>query len=460
VHTTVKINHNYYEEAPIKESELSSAFNAKASSVRKDLFSSVYELTTKAETLKEIQLINFRKLRNQFDEEKLILKLYAKEFAGTTNYFIQTGLYAGVVFHKGYKFNITSKYGSAFLSRMLNFIDNVYVNEELSPVSKKEDVNEFQFILAYLFIQSLEKASVLGLPNEYQTQTQRGHKVRGKIDINEYLKREIPFRGKLTTTYREKAYVQEIVDVLYHALKKIEGKFGRDINKSLLGIYQVLKQNCSRSFVNLQIIHEAKNHKILNNSQFASFRKVLEYAEIILLNYDLSPSDNENSLETTGFLFDISQLFEIYLENLLSIHLENWIVESQMELSLYSEMFFKGHMYPDLILTNKNTGKVVVLDAKFKSMKLNGIDLDRTDFYQIHTYIQYFAPNVVMGGLIYPLSIEANKDIAHAQSLFGAKDREETKFIVDGIYLKDDMTLAQILESESGFIQRIKSVIE
>lgn len=460
MNTTVKINHNYYEEAPIKENELSSTFNAKASSVRKDLFSSVYELTTKANNLKEIQLVNFRGRRKQFDEEKLILKLYAKEYAGATDYFIQTGLYAGVVFHKGYKFNITSKYGSAFLSRMLNFIDNVYVNEELSPVSKQEDVNEFQFILAYLFIQSLEKAAVLGLPNEYQTQTQRSHKVRGKIDINEYLKRDIPFKGKLTTSYREKVYVQEIVDVLYHALKKIEGKFGRDINKSLLGINQLLKQNCSSSYVNYQIIHVAKNHKILNNPQFASFRKVLEYAEIILFNYDLSPSDKQNNLETTGFLFDISQLFEIYLEKLLSIHLKDWIVDSQMELSLYNNMFYKRHMYPDLILTNKNTGKVVVLDAKFKSMKLDGIDLDRTDFYQIHTYIQYFAPNVVMGGLLYPLSVEPNEDIAHAQSLFGAKYREETKFIVDGIYLKDDMTLAQILESESSFIERIKRAIE
>ena len=108
---------------------------------------------------------------------------------------MQTGLYAGVLFYKGYKINITTKYGDAFLKRMLNFVNDIYVDNEQVKAKKDETENQFLFIIAYLFIQSLEKAAVLGLPQQYKKHQERSHKVRGSIDFNDFLKRDIPFQG-------------------------------------------------------------------------------------------------------------------------------------------------------------------------------------------------------------------------------------------------------------------------
>ena len=83
----------------------------------------------------------------------------------------------------------------------------------------------------------------------------------------------------------------------------------------------------------------------------------------------------------------------------------------------------------------------LVFDAKYKRMKGEKNDVDRSDFFQIHTYIQYFLHTypegrVLLGGLLYPLSLEdwkENRALYTPSSMFGSFGRVDTKFIVDGI---------------------------
>ena len=299
-------NHNYFEELPIAESNLKKEFRSKSKKDVLNLFNSVYELNTGNSNIKNLKIFGFKESKNlSEEEERLIMRLYSKENESAVRQcFIQTGLYSGIVFYKGCRFNITTRYGDSFLRRMLNYVNDIYVDTEKYRASKKENYNQFQFILAYLFIQTLEKASVLGLPKEYQNVTERSHKVRGRVDINAYLKRDMPFRGKLTSSYRTQKYIQEIIDVLYLALLKLEKSFGKDINDKVFGVKQLLKREYSGIYVNQETILKAKNHRVLSNPLFAPFKKVIEYAEIILLDYELTPDEMQNDeLDTAGFLF-------------------------------------------------------------------------------------------------------------------------------------------------------------
>lgn len=458
---TKPVNHNFYEEQPRSLDTLCEEFNLKKSQGKKidrTLFSSVLELTAGDSRFENISVFGFKNKDNQeADDDNLILKLYKKAIGlKETQYFIQTGLFAGVVYHEGYQFNINTRYGDAFLKRMLNFVNDIFIDDVDVNASKNQKKNNFLFILAYLFIQSLEKAAVLGLPQEYQTFTQTSNKVRGKIDINAYLKNHMPFQGELTTSYREQDYIKEIMDVLYLALLKLEKSFGKEIHKRLMGVQSLLKQNYSGTFATQETIRKAKNHRVLNNPTFSSFNKVLEYAEIILLDQSMDPSKNIKN-KTAGYLFDISQLFEVYLEKLLAHNFDDWEVTSQTELRLYRGMFYSRRMFPDLIMKHKYSNKVIVFDAKFKNMRLEGRDLDRSDFYQIHTYIQYYQPNVLFGGLIYPLSNPLVSEKSHSPNLFGHDP--STPFIVDGIHVNETMQMEQIIENEHAFVSRINDLI-
>lgn len=460
---SVPVNHNFYEEAPIRESALGEAFAVKKAGEKKHLqqmFSSVYELKWGAAQLKQIRIFNFKRRRFfEPDEERLILKLYSKEkLEQEKEYIVQTGLYAGVLFYKGCKINITTKYGDAFLKRMLNFVNDIYVDNEQVKAKKDETENQFLFIIAYLFIQSLEKAAVLGLPQQYKKHQERSHKVRGSIDFNDYLKRDIPFQGKLTSKFIERMYVQEIVDVLYLALRKLERIFGKEIHSRLLGLNQLLKQNYSGKFANYATIQKAKTHQSINNPMYSGFKKVLEYAEIILLDKDLMPDNEKQQLATTGYLFDIAELYELYLEKLLSRNFPEWTVSGQEELRIYQQQFYKRTMFPDLVMKHRKSGKVVVFDAKFKKMKMLNGDVDIADLHQIHSYSGYYKNNLIASGLIYPLSQEINIDKAHSKSIYG-NDDNEINFIVDGIIVSDEHTIKEIINNENAFIFRITNLI-
>ena len=264
----------------------------------------------------------------------------------------------------------------------------------------------------------------------------------------------------MTTTFREQTYVQEIIDILYLTCKKLERKFGREISKKILGIDQVLKQHFSGNWIDYETINRAKNHKVLSNPLFTPFKKVLNYAEIILKEEGVVSSENQNDYQTTGFLFDISQLFEVYLEKLLNSYFSDWYINAQTELHLYADKFYKRRMFPDIVMTHKGNDKIVVFDAKFKTMRFRKDDLDRSDFYQIHSYIQYYEPKVILGGLIYPLSEELNITKTHSNQLFGANGRSDIKFIVDGIYMNEEMNMRNLIEEEINFLKRIELCIQ
>ncbi|MEO6230875.1 MAG: hypothetical protein ABJB11_21750 [Ferruginibacter sp.] len=460
---SVPVNHNFYEEAPIRESALGEAFAVKKAGVKylqQELFSSVYELKLGAEQLKQIRIFNFKRSRFfEPDEERLILKLYSKEkLEQEKEYIVQTGLYAGVLFYKGCKINITTKYGDAFLKRMLNFVNDIYVDNEQVKAKKDEIENQFLFIIAYLFIQSLEKAAVLGLPQHYQKHQERSHKVRGNIDFNDFLKRDIPFQGKLTSTFRERMYVQEIVDVLHLALRKLERIFGKEIHSRLLGLSQLLKQQYSGRFASYQTIHKAKAHQTINNPMYSGFNKVLDYAEIILLDKGLMPDKEKQQTATTGYLFDIAELYELYLEKLLSRNFPDWSVSGQEELHIYQQQFFKRPMFPDLVMKHRSSGKVVVFDAKFKKMEMRNEDVDRADLHQIHSYSGYYKNDLKASGLIYPLSKEMNADKAHSKSIYGIDDNE-VQFIIDGIYVSENHSMQELIKNEEAFVGRLSSII-
>ena len=339
---------------------------------------------------------------------------------------------------------------------MLNYVNDIYVDNQDTLAEQSDDTNEFQNIIAYLFIQSLERASVLGLPKTYQTLSQHGHKVRGKIDINAYLKNNIPITGKITTSYREQIYVQEIIDVLYACCLQLETNYGNAIKRKLLGVHQLLKQHYSGRFPQNSTIQKAKNHSVLSNPMFEGYKKVLSYAEIILKEKSLQ-LDRDSNLSTKGYLFDIAQLFEVYLEKLLDRHFEDWYITGQEEINAYDPMFYGRSMFPDIVMRHKYSKNIIVLDAKFKTMLLRKQDEERSDFYQIHSYIQYYQPHVLFGGLIYPLGKNINTTKTHSNNLFGL-NQLKNGFVVDGIGVDASMSMHEIMESEKAFLNRLETL--
>lgn len=412
------------------------------------------------------------------DEEKTISKneddliISIKKSKNEKNediYLAQTGNYVGKFVWNGLEIDIKLRFSNTFLERMLNFANDIFLDDV--SITGKDSINELdisKYIIYYMFIQNLEKAFLLGLPKAYKSIEHHEMKLKGKIDINKFIKYDIPFQGKISSVSREQKEIQEIIDVLYKAVKIID-KNNKAFLKNISHIKTHLKQYKSNNYVSNETINRALKSKALQNPIFAPYKKVLEYARFIINGNNIEKNDGKQ--ETFGFIINVAELFEIYITKLLKKEFSEWNIESP-KIELYSNQFFARKIIPDIVMKKDND--VIVFDTKYKKMLMrdryqNGGDVDRNDFFQINTYMSYYQNhpdkyNVKIGGLLYPIekSFKENKDICHSETWFGNPD---TKFIVDGIDLSNleedkENKFAPILKREQKFIQGIRNLLK
>ena len=410
------------------------------------------------------------------DEEKKAIKneddLIISIKKDGDNYLAQTGNYVGKFVWQGLEIDIKSRFSNTFLERMLNFANDIFLDDvSITGNQVKEDFDISKYIIYYMFIQNLEKAFLLGLPKAYKSIEHHDMKLKGKIDINKFIKYDIPFQGKISSVSREQKEIQEIIDVLYKAVKIID-KNNKAFLKNISHIKTHLKQYKSNNYVSNETINKAIKSKALQNPIFAPYKKVLEYARFIINGNNIEEK-NDGKQETFGFIINVAELFEIYVTKLLrnKFSLDGWSVDSP-KLPLYfdNKMFYARNIIPDIVMTKGDD--VMVFDTKYKKMLMRGTkeniwDVDRNDFFQINTYMSYYQNqkfNVKIGGLLYPIekSFKENKDICHSPSWFGNLN---TKFIIDGIDLSGDLEakdnenkFAPILKREQKFIKGIKKL--
>lgn len=390
-----------------------------------------------------VQLIQLRnhqksdkKIKN--DREQIVIEI----IKGEKTFKAKTGNFIGTIYHNKQIIDITCRFGDYFLQHMLNYANDIYVLDQSFNAEKKDEQHsQFQYILAHLFVQKLEKAaSVLGFPKAYREQIHRGYDIKGQIDIQHLITHNIPIRKPLQSKFRDQVAVQEVIDVLFKATKIISKKFNRLLVSRISQSVQFMKENRSSAMVTASYIEKAKRHKALQNPLYRDFKDIIYIAELIINNFSLMESKKGKS-ETKAFVIDASELFELYIEKVLRRHFgdNSWKVKPQKKLPVYEGAFFEREIRPDIVLEN---GKdVAVFDVKYKRMQYSGRtqnsagDVDRADFFQIHTYMAYYhrnkEHNLKLGGLLYPIEAEYKEN--KAESMI----HDKTQFIIDGIELKE-----------------------
>ncbi len=383
------------------------------------------------------------------------------------SYIAQTGNYIGKFVWDGLEIDIKSRFGTKFLERMLNFANDVFLDDvSISGTETKDSLDISKFIIYYMFIQRVEKAFLLGFPKAYRSINHHDMKLKGKIDINRFIKHDIPFRGKISSTSREQREIQEVIDVLHKAVQIIEkNEFS---TKNISHIKAHLKQHRSNRYVSNETINKAMMSKALQNPIFSPYKKVLEYAKFII-NGDNIEEKKDAKKETFGFLVNVAELFEIYITKLLQKEFSQWSISSP-KIELYKDKFFARKIIPDIVIQKDN--KVLIFDTKYKRMKFDGRneygagDLDRNDFFQINTYMSYYQNSgykIIAGGLLYPIEKNFDENRCHSDKWF---ENSDTNFIVDGIDLsnleepkEDESIFFHIIKREDEFIERLKSLL-
>lgn len=451
-------NQNYYEEKPADEKEskeLKYILNENISKL------TLKDITDKESGYKNIVSASFNRASSLQNEDSLIFEIVIRKVNGKDQFYLKTGLFAGEIRIGKTIIRITPAYGENVFFHMLCYVNNIFVSKNAGNSGVNKSNTTFP-LFKYLFLLTLQKAAKLGFPKAYRQNKYYDVKVHGGIDLNEYIKKDNPFTGKLHSKKNERDYVQEIIDVILYALNISKNEI-QTLGFTHIGFLKSeLKDYSSGKKPSYRTIEIAKHHSALNNPMYRDFKKVLDYAELVIKQNDISKA-SENNSKISGYLLDISALWEAYLAKVLRMHLPDWEVHTQEEILLYEDQFYSRPNYPDFVLIKND--EYVILDAKFKKMDFLQKDVDRSDLFQIHSYAGYY--NLISNnklklcGLIYPLSERMNEQTMykyHSQHLYGV-EASNTAFIVDGIYLEEKADIKTFKKEERAFCNRLKSLL-
>lgn len=360
----------------------------------------------------------------------------------------QAGRYIGEAVIEDTKVTIVPRFGERCLLAMLDEVCHFKFVPSDSKQGKGKDWNEIvKHILRYLWIQKFAYADKYGLPRLSIKHQQQGLQIRGHLNARKTI---FPYKTKreVVSEYREKELDDCICKIVYSAYN-ILSKGG--VSQSIIPpqIQDSLNALYSRYHGRLCSVDDSEYKSIKYKRIYQSWKPLTDFSWQIIKQQAIGLT---NAVEQTGnsLFLDMAEIWESFLRKSLGkvLGLEefgSWQVIPQFdcEISVYENQFYGRKLIPDLLFYRMYNGKTqyIVLDAKYKRMRGRKDDLDRGDFYQIHSYIQYYSglkdSEVILGGLLYPLESDSmDKSDWYSETIFGLS-QGDCKFVVDGICLDD-----------------------
>lgn len=336
---------------------------------------------------------------NSFDESKDINK--KSTIFNLLDDKIRTNNIMGFISYNNTQIKISSRFANDnedyFLHYMLMKVLNLNI---INLKHNKAHDDSFDFLI-YMFISFFKKALRQGLFKQYKLIKHNDCHVKGTIDINRYIKNNIPFNGKISYNTREYSYDNNITQLIRHTIEYINTK-----NRYILNYDSEIKNYVQQIFYSTSSYEKNKRDRIINkNLKKLSHPYYYEYEPLrkiciqILRHEKLKYGSDDNTVY--GLLFDGAWLFEEYLNTFLSkgnfIHAENRTPKKN-GINLLNKAW---RVYPDFYKFNN-----IVLDAKYKSLNSNE-NIDRNDKHQIISYA--YTLNAKKAGFIYPIESDNYK---------------------------------------------------
>jgi 5-methylcytosine-specific restriction endonuclease McrBC regulatory subunit McrC len=421
-----------------------------------------YHLEAKAGVLQsfiESQQLNIcylTKAKNIDEESKLAeynyldKKWYAGRFIGEAFFYHE---------NQSYKITIKPRFGENVLLRMLEEIFNIRITKSASIQSNKDDWQHYiKRIISFIWIQKLANANLHGIPKVHISKEYKGQSIKGRISVRKTIK---PYytSGELISIYREKQIDDTIAQILLQAYQIIRSDFGLGKGINFPDAAQDAINQINAGFKYKKLITESDYKNIKYKEIYLSWKPIVDFSWDILKRKQLSLKQ-EKSKNGYGFFLDMAEIWEQYLRSLLKKNLQplGWYLKNQNFVA-YNGYFFKRNLIPDLIFEKEN--EVIILDAKYKRMTGDYRDVDRADFFQIHTYLlSQFDKKVKVGGLLYPITMNNGYSSNEFRSPYLLNPEGlKIKFAIEGIELQEGQEQESFQNRETEFVNRIKQDI-
>ena len=286
--------------------------------------------------------------------------------------------------------------------RFLEILQSIdYFKEKIFSNSKIEIIDtSILELFIHLFIEEVEKIVKKGLIYKYVDKNENLNVFKGKLDINSHIKYNFSHKERFFMKFDEfsvNSLENIIIKLTIQKLKKISinPKNKESLNK--IGYY----------FENISIlVCSIENLKYLTFDRMnVYYRNAIQWAKIFLNNQSSSIFSTNNG-EMPSILFPMETIFENYIANkLVNIIQEKSYNQLTIKIqdnscSIFSSISLNNikvdnnilRIRPDIVIKNKNTKEIFILDTKWKI--LNKLDdkfkISTEDIYQMLAYVKTY----------------------------------------------------------------------
>ena len=313
--------------------------------------------------------------------------------SGVGGKFIQARNYVGVLQTKsGLTIEILPKIADkndaerskAVFIKMLRTLKNFPFKSSNLASLKTQNLPLLEIFIS-MFLCELESLVKKGIKSDYVALEENLNFLKGKLNINEQIKRNSIHKERFYVGYSE--FLSDI-------------KINRIIKTTLQFLYK--KSNSSKNqqkirellFIFDEVLEceDYKNFfaKLVINRQVKHYEQTLLWCKIFLLGNSFTPHNGDDL--ALALLFDMNALFESYVGNFIKKsfpgtilqHSEKYLVEEPKSFKLRPDIFLEGDF---------------IADTKWKIVKSRD-DISQADLYQLYAYgKKYECSNLY---LIYP----------------------------------------------------------
>lgn len=294
-------------------------------------------------------------------------------------------------------------------------------------------------LMSLLLPNALRTALTQGIYKSYVEQRYNDLRVKGRIDINTHLKRNVPFVGKVAYTNKEHSYDNAMMQLVRHAIEHVcATPLGRQVMHQYREVRAAIQQvqQATSSYAQKErdsILAYNINHPI-SHPYYTHYSALQELCIGILGNRGISYGDKEKKVQ--GILFDGALLWEEYLATVLKDKGFEHYTNDNSKFYLFSddvhpEGFIK--IVPDFVQYD-NDGKITAIaDAKYMHLDYESVYRKNAEeaaplFYKTVMYMKAFGVN--RGYLFFPSDKENI-----TPKIFKIMGQDSAELILVGLYI-------------------------
>jgi len=253
-------------------------------------------------------------------------------------------------------------------------------------------------LLASVLTRLMQNRLRIGLGRSYINEQQTLKGIRGRLLFTESLKRQAFERGQAVCEFQLYSLNVPKNQIVRSTLARLvkTGQFGPDPARAEALRHSLRRLVRDLDGVDLVELKPAFIRRQQLGRNDRDYRLMLAICELLLQRQ--MPADAAGNQRLPGLNradLVMYKIYERFVANFYQLHLPHWEVTPQKRLGWHAKHTnpYLPSLQPDLLLREKSTGRLVVLDTKFTASSLvkgqwGNLSFDSGHLYQLYTYLK------------------------------------------------------------------------